>query len=323
MIDGPLSKEITPAHLLSTTSGDLIETQIAGLWEVFLAIHRTWGDGATNPLTYRSQWLEFVTVRTRQEPSYLEEYRSGLLVLAELLADPAGDPWARLFFDHGSKDLTNRLGHLRVFVVEEFIKVWLAAEIDAAVTGPMVWELQGFMEEFANPLNRIELGTGLNRLGLPQTRMRFARAEGFIDASAQRLLWMVNVIREMGLTVSNFGVQPQRGDRVASTCRMTRSPAEGVVDENLRVHGLDNLYICSNAVFPSGAAVNPTLTLTALTVSSEVAALLRLRCCLFANGRATPPRLERRRPGVALACGRVHVRDERPGPRPDGDSDSW
>jgi len=144
-------------------------------------------------------------------------------------------------------------------------------QIDAVVTGPMEWELQGLMEEFANPENRVELGNGLNRLGLPQTRVHFHRAEGFDTASGQRLEWMKLILREMGLTVGSqvdkdFGVATQRGDHAASTCRMARSPESGVVDENLRVHGVSNLFVCSNAVFPSGAAVNPTLTVTALSL---------------------------------------------------------
>ncbi len=47
---------------------------------------------------------------------------------------------------------------------------------------------------------------------------------------------------------------------------MSSSDTDGVVDANLRVHGTDNLYVCSNAVFPNVTAVNPTLTLGALAV---------------------------------------------------------
>ena len=41
---------------------------------------------------------------------------------------------------------------------------------------------------------------------------------------------------------------------------------DGVVDADLKVHGLDNLYVVSNGVFPNLGAVNPTLTLTALAL---------------------------------------------------------
>jgi choline dehydrogenase-like flavoprotein len=139
-------------------------------------------------------------------------------------------------------------------------------EIDKEVTGPATWSLQGFMEEFANPDNRVELGDGLNRLGLPQTRVFFSRADGFAQASQVRLGLMEKVIRTMGLDKIKTEVTTVRGDHAASTCRMAKTPNEGVVDENLAVFGIDNLFIGSNAVFPSGAAVNPTLTLTALSI---------------------------------------------------------
>jgi choline dehydrogenase-like flavoprotein len=47
---------------------------------------------------------------------------------------------------------------------------------------------------------------------------------------------------------------------------MSADAASGVVDADLMVHGTDNLFVCSNAVFPSLGAINPTLTLTALAL---------------------------------------------------------
>jgi len=145
------------------------------------------------------------------------------------------------------------------------------ADIDAAVTGPVQWEIQGLMEEFANPNNRVDLAPGLNHLGMPQTVIHFERAEGFAQAAQQRLQWLRDIMCQMGMTVGaeagkDFGVLEQRGDHAASTCRMAATPNQGVVDPQLRVHGVDNLFVCSNAVFPSGAAVNPTLTVTALSL---------------------------------------------------------
>jgi choline dehydrogenase-like flavoprotein len=48
------------------------------------------------------------------------------------------------------------------------------------------------------------------------------------------------------------------------TARMCNNPTQGVVDSNCRVHNIDNLYIGSGAVFPTGGASNPTLTIIAL-----------------------------------------------------------
>ncbi len=48
------------------------------------------------------------------------------------------------------------------------------------------------------------------------------------------------------------------------TARMAVDPADGVVDGNLRIHGVDNAFVCGSASFASGAAANPTLTIAAL-----------------------------------------------------------
>jgi choline dehydrogenase-like flavoprotein len=48
------------------------------------------------------------------------------------------------------------------------------------------------------------------------------------------------------------------------TTRMHDSPGLGVVDRDCRMHGVDNLFIGSSSVFPTGARSNPTLTILAL-----------------------------------------------------------
>ncbi len=48
--------------------------------------------------------------------------------------------------------------------------------------------------------------------------------------------------------------------------RMSVSPQDGLVDLNLKLHGVDNGYVCSGAVFPSGGFSNPTHTVIALAI---------------------------------------------------------
>jgi choline dehydrogenase-like flavoprotein len=50
------------------------------------------------------------------------------------------------------------------------------------------------------------------------------------------------------------------------TTRMHVDPTLGVVDQNCRVHSLDNLYVAGSSVFPTSSAVNPTLTIVALAL---------------------------------------------------------
>jgi len=48
------------------------------------------------------------------------------------------------------------------------------------------------------------------------------------------------------------------------TCRMGDNPRASVVDRNLRVHEVPNLYVCGSEVFVTGGAMQPCLTITAL-----------------------------------------------------------
>ncbi|WP_243373279.1 FAD-dependent oxidoreductase [Microvirga solisilvae] len=48
------------------------------------------------------------------------------------------------------------------------------------------------------------------------------------------------------------------------TTRMSHDPAQGVVDEDCRVHGFENLYVTGSSVFPTGGNDMPTLTIVAL-----------------------------------------------------------
>lgn len=127
MIGGPFAREATPHYLLPSNTDALAAEDIDPLWAVVRAIHAAWGDPVVDPLHFRSQWLEFVTTRAEQQPSYLAEYRSAARVLSELNAVHGDDMWLKLFHEHGGPGLETRLGHLRKYVVEEFIRVWLAA----------------------------------------------------------------------------------------------------------------------------------------------------------------------------------------------------
>jgi choline dehydrogenase-like flavoprotein len=49
-------------------------------------------------------------------------------------------------------------------------------------------------------------------------------------------------------------------------CHMGDDPKRSVVDANLKSHDVDNLYIVGSSVFPTGGAMNPTLTLAALAL---------------------------------------------------------
>ena len=125
------------------------------------------------------------------------------------------------------------------------------------------------LQTFSHFENRVSLASGKTRFGLHRTRIHTPvlgysrrRSEFYLD-------WMQSLLKESAFTPippekRGRGIYPQRGDHAMCTTRMAESEASGVVDSNLKVFGTDNLHILSNAVFPSGASVNPTLTLVAL-----------------------------------------------------------
>ena len=55
------------------------------------------------------------------------------------------------------------------------------------------------------------------------------------------------------------------GGHTMGTTRMGTSRVDSVCDDQLRVHGYANLYLAGSSVFPSGGAINPTLTIVALS----------------------------------------------------------
>ena len=56
------------------------------------------------------------------------------------------------------------------------------------------------------------------------------------------------------------------GQHHSGTTRMAQSNSKGVVDRNLKVFSLSNVYVCGSSVFPTNGWVNPTFTIVALSL---------------------------------------------------------
>jgi choline dehydrogenase-like flavoprotein len=139
-------------------------------------------------------------------------------------------------------------------------------EVDAVLTGPRSVQLSAFMEEMGDYNNRFTIGDGFTRIGLPRTKIDFSLPDDFAARANKNLDLMEAVLQQMGYTDIQRQIGEQDGHHTSSTARMGKDPTEGVVDADLKVFGTDNLYVCSNAAHPTCAAVNPTLTLVAVTM---------------------------------------------------------
>ena len=141
-------------------------------------------------------------------------------------------------------------------------------DMDTRMISEVRVSLGGEMEQFESPKNRVRLGGGITRHGLPTTEIEVGVHAINIETRREHMQTFVEILKAAGCTEDSIesGFRNPDGAHASSTCRMSSSDADGVVSPTLQVHGMDNLYVCSNAVFPSIAAANPTLTLSALAV---------------------------------------------------------
>jgi len=153
----------------------------------------------------------------------------------------------------------------RIFLGQEMKEGHSLDEINKKIENEAEFEIQAFMEEFPRRSNFVSLKKGeFDRFGLPLTQINYDHEKDFMMRMNRWLDKMNELLIAMDVTPTKKFLRTPRADHAGGTCRMSAQPIDGVVDKNLKVWGIDNLYIISNAVFPNIGAVNPTLTLTAL-----------------------------------------------------------
>lgn len=130
------------------------------------------------------------------------------------------------------------------------------------------------VEQAPNPENRIVLSNTEDGLGIPIAAIRWQVGEPEKDTAARYARIVRDYLSSAGITSLEWdpSVKGQGPPPLADTYHMMGGLRTGndqtvsVVDRQLAVHDLDNLYVASCAVFPSGGSSNPTFTLMALTL---------------------------------------------------------
>ena len=124
--------------------------------------------------------------------------------------------------------------------------------------------------------SRIQISDQLDSIGMPKTIVDW-KISGEEGESMRRYAVVIDYfLKSLGMTQLDWnpGAQDdpktwvQAGNDILHPMggtRMGTSRDNSVVDQELRVHGVDNLYIASCSVFPSGGSSNPTFTMMALT----------------------------------------------------------
>ena len=124
--------------------------------------------------------------------------------------------------------------------------------------------------------SRILLSSELDALGQRKAVVDWRRSDEEAESMHAFAPYMDAYLRSFGIEFQWRGgllasVEPWKNAGIdlfhpMGGARMGSSPQNSVVDSNLRVHGIGNLFVASCAVFPTGGSSNPTFSLMALTL---------------------------------------------------------
>jgi len=137
--------------------------------------------------------------------------------------------------------------------------------------------LLAFCETEANVNSRITLSNETDDMGMSKAVIDWQLS----DSTRQTMLvYMQRASEELErLGIANTIIKPSLFEHTdewkshiygihhhIGTTRMHEDPTQGVVDGDCKVHGINNLYIAGNSVFPTSGAANPTYTAIALVI---------------------------------------------------------
>ncbi|WP_145198900.1 GMC oxidoreductase [Sphingobium sp. B2] len=139
---------------------------------------------------------------------------------------------------------------------------------------PLYYQLEHRIEQAPNRDSRVTIGAERDKLG--QRPVTFHWALSDLDVKTINVGQDI-IVRELSaLNMGRFEVESITMDMLkqrvlghyhhTGTTRMSENPSDGVVDANLKVHDVDNLYVGGSSVFPTTGYSGPTMTLIALSV---------------------------------------------------------
>lgn len=131
------------------------------------------------------------------------------------------------------------------------------------------------IEQAPNPDSYVSLSEERDNLGLKRTKLNWQ-----FTSLERKTIDVINHYIAKNLNSSGFGLLQldnnilrdnmslpsdlRGGQHHSGTTRMAHSKESGVVDKNLKVFDVDNLYIVGSSVFPTNGWVNPTFSIVAL-----------------------------------------------------------
>jgi choline dehydrogenase-like flavoprotein len=182
---------------------------------------------------------------------------------------------------YGGAIITSRCSHLRNIIHQPFSTGRFVIDFGARrflargrrVPGFFVYNrrnlypLQYHGEQLPNPTSTVSLSHETDRLGRRKLKIELRFSERDIDGIVRAHKHWDQYLRKLGVGRLEYVHQDlnqaieQRlggGFHQMGTTRMSTSPADGVVDQNLAVHGVPNVYIASSSIFVTSGQANST-----------------------------------------------------------------
>ena len=140
------------------------------------------------------------------------------------------------------------------------------------------WHVGASWEQEPVADNRVPLSsTEVDKFGMPRSVLHWRKTQRDLETVRKSAIVMGQYMAEHDLGrlrlkewVLGEEDYPEDGELAGyhhmGGTRMADNPHEGVVDENCRMYGQENLYIAGSSVFPSGGYANPTVTIVQLAL---------------------------------------------------------
>jgi len=119
--------------------------------------------------------------------------------------------------------------------------------------------------------NRVELGQGVDRYGLPPPLVYHEYSARDLAARRTLVHRSRTILREAGALLT-FSYPVTTFSHAVGTVRMGDDPRTAPLDASGRFRGVDNLWVTDGSCMPSSGGVNPSLTIAAnaLRIAGEI-----------------------------------------------------
>jgi hypothetical protein len=199
--------------------------------------------------------------------------KAGKGPVREHLKNVARDPWSttRFILDFGAKRFLARRRRAPGFF---------------AYRADNVYPLQFHGDHLPNAQSRVSLTRQRDALGMPRLKIDVRFSGGDVQGIIRAHRYWDEYLRRMEVGYLDYldsdveGTvwrQLGAGFHQSGSTRMSEHPGEGVVDRDLAVHGVTNVYVASSSAFPTSSQANSTFMIVAFAVrlSDHLAAALR------------------------------------------------